>query len=565
MTAYELLVAGAWKATWILAAAFLGNVVLRRASAATRHFVWTVSLGTVLVLPVALLVAPQWGVPAEVLGTPGTLLVVTGHGGPAAAPTVPAAPPIPWLPLTWGLGLAVTASWCVTGAWKVRRIVRSGQEAGFAGAWPVKVVVSRNAPVPMACGIWKPAVVLPPAACDWPAPRLHAVILHEIAHVRRGDLLAQVVGQFACCVYWFHPLTWLAARQLRLEREQACDDAVVSGGISAPDYATHLVELARTLGRTRFLAPAMAEAAGLEGRIRALLDRKRNRRPLGTGAVLATLAASLLLLLPAAAIHAKPTPAAIVTAPPLPLPAPVEQVRPAPVRVAAPRPAPVLVAQAQPTSVRPASQDFVVLSGVVEDASSARVANCTVYVHNVDGPGYNELTTQTNPVGAYTFAPLPAGRYTIEFRMPGFSVARRDVILATGQPAVVNAALTLGSTQEAVVVQGKRSVPAALPPSATQRVRVGGNVQPARLIVQTKPVYPEELQQEGIVGSVIINAGISTTGEPASLQVASPGLDSRLVRAALDAVRQWRYTPALLNGEAVPFNTQITVDFRLDP
>jgi protein TonB len=64
---------------------------------------------------------------------------------------------------------------------------------------------------------------------------------------------------------------------------------------------------------------------------------------------------------------------------------------------------------------------------------------------------------------------------------------------------------------------------------------------------------------------VTIKALISSTGEPDNLEVLSPGGDPRLIRAALDAVRQWRYQPARLNGEPVAIDTQITVDFRLTP
>ena len=106
------------------------------------------------------------------------------------------------------------------------------------------------------------------------------MILHELVHVRRHDLLAQVAAQAACCLYWFHPMVWLAARQLRKEREAACDDAVLSGGVSAPDYAGHLLEVARVMVQRRSLAdaPAMAENGDLEERVRAVLDRGQESR-----------------------------------------------------------------------------------------------------------------------------------------------------------------------------------------------------------------------------------------------------------------------------------------------
>ena len=138
--------------------------------------------------------------------------------------------------------------------------------------------------------------------------RLHAVLLHELIHIRRHDLAAQVAAQAVCCFYWFHPMVWMAARQLRRERECACDDAVLSGGVAAPDYAGHLLELARAMVQRRSLAdaPAMAESGDLEERVRAVLDRGRNRAPLsGRPAAVGTLACALVLPVALVTLHAQ--------------------------------------------------------------------------------------------------------------------------------------------------------------------------------------------------------------------------------------------------------------------
>jgi hypothetical protein len=68
--------------------------------------------------------------------------------------------------------------------------------------------------------------------------------LHEFAHIKRNDFHTQSLAQFACAVYWFNPLVWFAAHQLRLERERACDDYVLLSGTSGADYATDLLEIA---------------------------------------------------------------------------------------------------------------------------------------------------------------------------------------------------------------------------------------------------------------------------------------------------------------------------------
>jgi protein TonB len=116
------------------------------------------------------------------------------------------------------------------------------------------------------------------------------------------------------------------------------------------------------------------------------------------------------------------------------------------------------------------------------------------------------------------------------------------------------------------------SVPSAiLPPppppvkkeeaKVTQRIRVGGNVQQAKLIRQPKPVYPPLAKQARIQGVVKLNAIISKDGTIQNLTVMSG--HPLLVPSAMEAVKQWVYAPTLLNGEPVEVVTQIDVNFTL--
>jgi len=513
----------AWKGTAILAVAFALGAILRGSSASLRHYLWTATFASLVALPAVIGTVPKWSPRTVVYSAQ----AVTVRGVPAT----PARRPVPlnWPLILWMVGCTAAAARFLAGAartsWMVRRAIPADHAramledlAGSLGIRrPVRVLESDCAPMPLTWGVLRPVVVLPDDAPAWQPARLAAVLLHELVHVRRLDLLAQGVAQAACCLFWFHPLAWLALRQLRKERERACDDAVLLRGVAPHDYAGHLMDLVRAISakRSRWAdAPAMAEASDLELRVRALLDRGRNRRPLSRRAAVAIAAAVAAVLLPLAAITAH------------------------------------------------AQAARGMLTGVVQDPSGARVPNCRVTAKNLDGS--NQETTTANPAGEYRFASIPSGRYTIEFAAPGFVLAKTEAVLAAGAATRVDANLELGSVTENVVIRGQK------PPSATpavsaaspQRVRVGGSVTPASLISQVKPVYPAELQQLGVEGNVIMKAVVSKDGTVLHPIVINT-VDARFAKAALDAVSQWRYQPALLNGQPVETITSITLDFQL--
>ena len=155
--------------------------------------------------------------------------------------------------------------------------------------------------MPMAWGVLRPVVLLPKAADEWPETQRRAVLTHEMAHVKRHDCLTQAMAHAACSVYWFHPLVWLAARRLRVEREHACDDLVLRSGASGPDYADQLLQLARSARwsqQSLWTAVAMARPSQLEGRLLAILDPSLDRRgPSRRGLQLTVVAAGFLVVL----------------------------------------------------------------------------------------------------------------------------------------------------------------------------------------------------------------------------------------------------------------------------
>jgi protein TonB len=98
-------------------------------------------------------------------------------------------------------------------------------------------------------------------------------------------------------------------------------------------------------------------------------------------------------------------------------------------------------------------------------------------------------------------------------------------------------------------------------PTTPQRIRVGGQVESAKLINKVSPEYPQLAKMARIQGTVRLEAVISKDGTIQDLKVLSG--HPLLVKAALDAVKQWRYQPTLLNGDPVEVVTEIDVNFTL--
>ena len=94
---------------------------------------------------------------------------------------------------------------------------------------PVRLLVSSLAQAPAVVGWLRPVVLVPAGAlAGFPPEQVEALLLHELAHIRRLDWLVQMTAQALRVTYWFNPLLWVACHRLRLESEVACDDGDVA-------------------------------------------------------------------------------------------------------------------------------------------------------------------------------------------------------------------------------------------------------------------------------------------------------------------------------------------------
>jgi beta-lactamase regulating signal transducer with metallopeptidase domain len=330
------------KASLLIGAAFAVNMLLlRKRSAASRHLVWTLALSGVLLLPVLSAAVPSWSIPirvAEIQGfeaaAPGALVEEETAADVAATSAKPtlleppeAQPPAVSRWTNTSLALAIYAAGVLLlalrlahGRFTLHRLVQHSAdvqdaewrallrecEASIGVSQPVRLLRSLDRNMPMAFGLRRPTILIPAIADTWSEDRRRAVLLHELAHIERRDCLTQLLAEVACAAYWMHPAVWLVAQRLRVERELACDDRVLAVGTAARDYATHLLELAYSLGgyRSPALVVSMARPRQLEGRMLAVLDAARNRVTPPRLARVAGLIATAALVVPLAAAEA---------------------------------------------------------------------------------------------------------------------------------------------------------------------------------------------------------------------------------------------------------------------
>jgi len=162
-------------------------------------------------------------------------------------------------------------------------------------------------------------ILLPQSANTWTELRRRVVLQHELAHVQRWDWLTFTLAQCVCAFYWYNPLAWYAARRMRLEREQACDDLVLRRDTLPSDYAGELLQLAAGFTGHSLIDWAtvpMARRSALEGRLLAILDKQRNRAGVTRVVILGAVALAAAVIIPVAMLRAATEPSDASANPP---------------------------------------------------------------------------------------------------------------------------------------------------------------------------------------------------------------------------------------------------------
>ncbi len=155
--------------------------------------------------------------------------------------------------------------------------------SGISGDFELRISSLPEPKVPITWGLWHPVVLLPRAAPDWSRPRLEAVVLHELGHVRRRDHATQLLALLVCAIHWFNPVFWRSARKMESDAEIAADDFAILAGFAPSTYAAELLHLASYLRpqsqATTLVETSMDKPFTLENRIRSIIDPASNRGP----------------------------------------------------------------------------------------------------------------------------------------------------------------------------------------------------------------------------------------------------------------------------------------------
>jgi beta-lactamase regulating signal transducer with metallopeptidase domain len=313
------------KPTLVLGAAAGVTALMSRCSAAARHAVWAGGVLATLALPLLSVTLPTIDVPApftivhQSTSTPRHLTPDTYpqqrtiHTPPLDRDELATRLPTLLLAL-WIAGALLVGGRRAVAELRLRRIVRRAQP--FRGGTLGRVVLSDEVSSPAVAGVLRPVVLLPVTADTWTESDLRTVLVHEMAHIARGDCALNLAGDIARIVYWCNPLMHSAVRRMRAESERACDDRVLLSGAEPVAYAHTLLTMA-TDARLPTAATAMARPRELESRLLAVLDRGVRRAALPGAARLALGALGICLALPAAAItlRAAPLVATVFTTP----------------------------------------------------------------------------------------------------------------------------------------------------------------------------------------------------------------------------------------------------------
>jgi TonB family protein len=559
-------------------------------AADVRYFYWRVLLALCLALP---WLQVRHTVVVPVLSVPRVLTAPPSAGATMAETLAIQTAPLDWMAVAgWILvgGIVIRLAGVAIGLWRLRRLRSAGYAAPLCDVHrDVQELVRSRADVryvpsgqPVTFGFRRPVVLLPESLRSQPVEIRRVVLCHELFHVRRRDWMWVVAEEMVKAVFWFHPpLLWLVSR-VRLAREEVVDELTVLATAERRAYMEALLVFADTPART----PAAAFARKRHLFRRMLLISKEavmsSKRVVFSSAAMAVVLVvggwfavstfPLTEVLSAQGRGRNPAPAAASNEP-----GPLER-QAKPITPENPIPRRTFSVTPQNPSDDTTGMVFVSVRVVVD--RQGRVAEARNAGGGVIGGRRGAPSSVAPPRDTFMKAAIDAVRQW-QYDPPADGPIAFDVSFSFAQgsePQMVShggpAAIRFSSSPNGVIggvvggVVGGRAEAAPPPPPpppppdwALGAVRVGGNVHAPTKVKHVNPEYPPIAQSARVQGVVILEAIIGTDGHVDDARVlrSIPLLD----QAALDAVRQWEFTPTHLNGAPVPVIMTVTVQFTL--
>ncbi len=580
----------------------LGLALVRPALARTRLFVWTLVLLAAWLMPVVMTYMPDVKVPLlAALST--SEFVVTGttpagnqfgeRDALASDATSPwTAERAAWISgVIYLFGVALLLLRMAWGWRLTNRLIRRAREIPDADLQDLlsrlgssdgirgmpRVLESALVRVPFACGVWRPRLVLPETWRTWDKPTLHAVLVHELAHVARRDVATMRAAALYRALTWINPASWWLRRRLEALAEAASDEAVLASGVDRAAYAQMLLAFMASgecsPSRAAWhLAMARPGAMDAERRISSVLEwRVGVNMTLTLTRKLAIAAVVAVAGVPVMVLTAGEKDAAIVVS------APAISAKALTVDEAPDQSAPrgrgevsfgfAMAAESDPASV-------VSMTMTIEPGEFVRVS-----VQNRGARPIRRVTLQaritsdaapTAKPRVFNSAPLPtwiASGGTVELNS-GLLDTGSASRLATDGPVHVTFSVLHVEFADGDVWPAPRD-PVVTPrtdDSAAQapyEVNAPGVVLP-RLMRQTHPKYTPEGLRARIAGVVELQVVVGADGRVRNARV-TKSLDTEygLDEQALLAAREWVFAPGTFNGKAVPTTVVLQMEFRV--
>jgi uncharacterized protein (TIGR03435 family) len=277
-----------WQSTLFALAAGLMTAAFRGNRAQVRYWLW-LSASLKFLVPFALLLNLgsylETRMPAarQVASqiTPAVSWTVEEFSGPSLSGTLPqsttataATSDIHWLAIAllalWLGGFATVALIRFRGWLRIRAAVRASVVTGVSH--PVEIRVSRYHLGPAVVGILRPVLLFPEGIAERLTPsELEAVLAHELCHVRRRDNLFAAIHMVLEAALWFHPLVWWISARLVEEREQACDEEVLSRGSHPEIYADAILNVCKFYVQSPLVCASGVSGASIRRRIEAIM------------------------------------------------------------------------------------------------------------------------------------------------------------------------------------------------------------------------------------------------------------------------------------------------------